>query len=222
MEELIIIMKKWFPLTTKYLSFVPLLLILFRKNKEQFSNEISAVKPYFYLLFIGAIYEIINIRIPSCYHFTVFTVLEFVALWYFFRKIFLKKYNYFLLLSLLIVLLETIIISFFWICDLSDKMDAYLAIPISVFIFTSSFLWFKKLFEKETVYSLWKDPVFYFLSGLIIYFSGGLFISLLLYEITIITGLPETYWLIYLFGAIFMRIMMAVGVWKATEKKPYP
>ena len=213
------VMKKWMPEATIYLSFPPLLLLYLRQTKKQFDTELSAIKPYLYLLFIGAVYEIINTKIPSCYHFTAFTVLEFLALWYFFKKIFLRKYDYFIWFSLLVVLVETIIILFYWECNTGSKMDGYLAIPISVFVFASSFLWFKQLFEKETVFSLWKTPLFYFLSGLIIYFAGGLFISLLRYQLNILIGLPQTYWLFYLFGAIFMRIMMIVGVWKATEKK---
>ncbi len=88
------VMKKWMPEATIYLSFPPLLLLYLRQTKKQFDMELSAIKPYFYLLFIGAVYEIIFttiLKVPACYWWSLFTILEFLALWYFFKKIFLKN-----------------------------------------------------------------------------------------------------------------------------------
>ena len=62
--------------------------------------------------------------------------------------------------------------------------------------------------------------MFYFISGLMIYFSVGVFVSLLIYDLKVITGLSEKYWIIFIIVALIMRLMITIGIWIGTEKKP--
>lgn len=214
--------KELLPLIATILAFSPLTITFFRKTNPCFKDEMLAIKPYLWLIFIGAFYELIFtsfLRIPSAYWFTAYTFLEFLALWYFFRELLGLRYMYFFKATMFIVTVGFLIILYYWEYDIHTTLEAYLLVPILLFVFISSFIWFKDLFNKGMI-SLWIIPSFYFISGLIIYFSGGFFISLLYDKLKIVTGLSETNWLVFVSGLIIMYIMITIGVWKGTEKKP--
>lgn len=204
-------------------SVLPLLLLYLREVKRIHADAVLAIKPYLWLMLIGAFYELIFtglLKIPSAYWFTAYTFLEFLVLWYFFRKLFLNKHKYFFFLSLVIVSLGFILVLFYWSLAVHRKLEGYLSVPISLFIFISVFRYYKKLFFKAELVSLWITPVFYFISGLMIYFSVGVFVSLLIYDLKVITGLSEKYWIIFIIVALIMRLMITIGIWIGTEKKP--
>ncbi len=117
-----------------------------------------------------------------------------------------------------IVIVVFLIILYYWEYNIHTTLEAYFLVPILLFVFISSFIWFKDLFNNEMT-SLLIIPSFYFISGLIIYFSGGFFISLLFDQLKIITGLSETNWLVFVVMAIIMHIMMVIGVWVGDERK---
>lgn len=202
------------------LSAIPILLLFLRKQLHDFKNELSAIKPFLWLLFIGAVYEIVFthiLRIPSSVWFTLYTLLEFMVLWYFFYKL-LNYYSTYLKTALLLIVIISTVALFYWEYEKHAQIEGYLAIPVSIFIFTSSVLWFKSLFKAKDVIPLIQLPSFYFISGLVIYFAGTVFVSLIIYQLKLITGFYEKYWLVFVIVSYIMRIMMAVGVWKATEK----
>lgn len=204
-------------------SALPVLFLGIRKPVKKHEEELSAIKPFLWLMLLGAIYEVIFtgfFRIPTGYWFTAYAFLEFFALWYFFKYLFKKSYTYFLNASLFFLMICFGIALYFWQYSLHEKIEAYLSIPICIFVFTSSFLWFRQLFEKKEPIPLLSNSAFYFISGLVIYFAGGTFVSLLIYEIKILTGFFEKYWVVYVFVALLMRIMMTIGVWVGTERKP--
>lgn len=202
---------------------IPLIILFFRKPDSGFTKEFQAVKPYLWLMFIGAFYELVFtklLKIPSAYWFTAYGFLEFLALFYFFKKLFIDRYRFFFIVFFLITFFCFLTILKYWEMNISQKLDGYFSVPVSLFVFSSSFLWFKELFEKPDIQSLFKIPSFYFISGLILYFAGAVFVSLLIYEIGVVTHLARTYWMVFVVMAIIMHIMMVIGVWVGTEKKP--
>jgi hypothetical protein len=97
--------------------------------------------------------------------------------------------------------------------------DSYLQVIESVFVITAVMLWMKYAFINLQEDSLLKFPHFYFISGLLFYFSGTLFLYLLgslIFHNEIEYFLD--YWMLNLFFNIFLKILLLIGIWKAQVK----
>ena len=205
------------------MGIAPLLILFFRNVSSRYYSLIKAIKPYLWLLLIGSLYELIVttiLEIPSGFWFTLYTYLEFLTLWYFFRKLLPKTLQVFSYVLILLITLGFLLVLFNWRIDIHQLLEAYIVVPISVFVFTYVFVWCRELFKRDELVSLWQMPDFYFLSGLFIYFSVGVLASLLIYELGKVTGIFSKYWIVFVVVSIIMRIMMIIGVIKATAKKP--
>lgn len=204
------------------ISALPLFFLRFRKISKSYKIDLLAIKPYLWLLFLGSFYELvfsILLKIETAYWFTAYTLLEFLMLWYFFSRILRGNYKSFFYISFLLVLAAFLITLYYWSIEFHSKLEGYLYVPISLFVFACVFLYYKLLFKKTHLVPIWKTPAFYFTNGLMIYFSVGVFVSLLIYDLRIITGFFKKYWVIYIMVSYIMRIMMVIGVWKGTERK---
>lgn len=205
------------------IGLVPMLILLFRDVSSRYYSVIRAIKPYFWLLFIGSLYELIAtkiLKIPSGFWFTLYTYLEFLTLWYFFRMLFPKTLRVFSYLLLILITIGFIFILMNWSYDIHHLLEAYLVVPTSIFVFIHVFLWCRELFKKTELVSLWEMPISYFIGGLFVYFSLGVLPSLLIYQIIKTTGFFSKYWMVFIAASILMRIMMIIGLLKATAKKP--
>lgn len=204
------------------IGLLPLLLIFLRKPKQDYAYEIKAIKPFLWLLFIGSIYEIVfsTILLVSVGPWIrAYYLFEFVTLYYFFRKLFVNRYRLVLNSFLIVFVISWIVSLFFWGKVHRLKIDGYLSIQESLLVFTFVLIWFKQLFKGTEFVPLWQTPLFYFLTGFLFYFGGTVFVNLLIDDIFKITGLISKYWLVSVLLNIAMRILLCIGVWKATEKR---
>ena len=200
---------------------VILIFILITQSlKNKFKYDISGIKPYVWLLFLGSLYEFFftrMLRVPSGYWTTLYTLLEFLSLSYFFYLT-LKKCK--ILFSVFTLLFLGVYFSslFFW--ELKDhmKIEAYHLALETIFVFTYTVLWFKDLFKKPEIVPLWQNPDFYFITGNVLYFAGCIFLFLFIDVIYKSSGLISKYWILALFLGAVMRIMMIIGLLKATKK----
>ncbi|WP_330443752.1 hypothetical protein [Flavobacterium sp. C4GT6] len=202
-----------------------ILLIYFyytRSPRKELYNEFKVIKPFVWLMFIGELYEVIFsiiLFVKTAYWTTLYSLLEFLAFNYMFYKL-LKKYKT-LYSTFNIVFLTFYITSlFFWNIDNHNIVEGYYGAIETVFIIIWAILWFKDLFKKDEVVSLWRMPAFYYVLGAVIYLCGGVIPVLFTGHLFKATGLWTKYWLVFLILGTFMRIMMIIGLLKATVKKP--
>src|SRR5688572_3811086 len=86
-----------FIIFTVIIGVAPLSILFFRKPKQSQKHFIAAIKPFLWLLFIGAIYEIVFtaiLYINTAPWMRLYYLLEFLTLCYFFKKLFDDRYKY--------------------------------------------------------------------------------------------------------------------------------
>lgn len=212
-----------FVIFTIVIGIVPLLILFFRKPKQSQKHFITAIKPFLWLLFIGAIYEIVFTAIfyvNTDLWMRLYYLLEFLTLCYFFRKLFENRYKYVLIAFLIVFTVAWLAACVLWFKIQPMKADGYLAVLETIFVYTFVVLWLKELFLKMEIESLWQAPIFYVICGFVLYFVGTVFMFLMISDIFNITRKISKYWLISNVLNLFMRTLLFISVWKATQKKP--
>lgn len=199
---------------------VPFLYFLLIKDK--ISNKINATKPFLILVFLSGIYEFIFttlLKWDVSNWFVIYSITSFFTIFYFYTTIttginkLLRVVSFiFFLLLLLILFLSFGKEDFF---KISSWIDTY----TTVFIFIYSIIWFKKIFQELEYDTLWESPYFYFVSGLILYHFGNLFLFLMIELIYKNDNyLFQYYWLLNIVLLILLRTLLIVGIWKARVK----
>ncbi|MCL9807627.1 hypothetical protein NAT51_19045 [Flavobacterium amniphilum] len=152
---------------------------------------------------------------PSIW-FKVYTTIEFFVLIQYFYRLLKGKYTY---LHYFFGILYSVCFGFILYQGKIDNFmdgDDYLQLIESVFVIIAILLWMKYAFINLEEDSLLKYPHFYFISGLLFYFSGTFFLYLL--GSVILENEKEyfiDYWMLNLFFNIFFRILLLIGIWKA-------
>lgn len=86
-------------------------------------------------------------------------------------------------------------------------------VPIIIMVLIFSLKWFKELFEKTEVPDLWSNGNFYFVSGLLIYYSATFVLFMLSSFLIEVSQHFYDYWLVNVIATLFLRIMLSLGVW---------
>ena len=208
-------------LITLLLGIVPVIHTLLLKNKR---NSIGPIKPFLYLTAFSSIYEIIFtflLKKDVKIWFTAYDIVEFLLIFYFFFKLNFPKYR-----ILLYIFLALSVISFipnFFVIHKSIhhflNVQAFSSGVITVFVFIMTFLWFRDIFKKMEIPSLWKTPEFYYISGLFIYHSTTFFLFLLSDVILNIDAEKfMDYWLLNIIATFILRTLLIIGVWKTPHR----
>lgn len=206
---------------TIVVGLIPLSLLLLRKVKQEDHEQLSFLKPFLWLLFIGSVYELVFstiLYITTGPWIRLYYLLEFLVLYYFFRKFFGTSYRFLLNFFLISYCILWVILTLLWYKIDHSKGDSFLGVGEAVFVYIFVMLWIRQLFKSTQNESLFESPLFYFISGFIIYFVGGFFVELLIHDIYESTGFITKYFIIGVLLNLVMRILAIVGVWKATEK----
>ena len=200
-----------------FTGILPLLLVF--KRKRAFDKNHSIV-PFLWLTGMATFYEFIGsvvLKINTFYWFQLYPLLSFLALYYFF--FYLLESNHKKLFRILFILFSiTYSISFFF-CSDDDRFisSAINRSAITVFVFISTLLWLKNLFEKMDVPNLWQNDTFYFIAGLIIYYAS----TILLFLSTIFIYNSDLYfydfWLVNIIATLILRVLLSIGVWKMKQ-----
>lgn len=194
---------------------IPLLIIWKHNNKFDKKNPIY---PYIVAVFVASLYEFFGtdlLKINSTYWLLVYKTLAITTLQYYFYHILNKKYK-----ALFITFSVIFIATFgYYLSHFNDKgvleFNGYLNAIITTLVIVSSILWFKQ-FEWKTIHSDTKlDPNLYFLAGLLIVYSGTLFLHL--YSSNLYSNNKDlffTFWMLNIFLNIVNRTLLIVGVCK--------
>jgi len=180
-------------------------------------NVIKNIFPYVLLVAFSSFVDIILIDIlkfDSDKWSTIYLCIEIIVLSKVFDNIVGLKFR---LVS--VFFLFFFFLSLFYFTVLTDiystvKYDGILSIITFIYIIIFSINWFISIFKTVEVPSLLDVSLFYFVSGLIIYSSGTLFLFLMSDEIKN-SGLSlYHYWVVNLVLVLFFRILLIISIWK--------
>lgn len=192
------------------------LLIFFLKSKKL--KEASLL---IYLIGFGALYELIFtifLKFNSEIWFKTYSYFEFITLLIFFRKLIGLSQSVFYFIATLYSLMFTALAVLFFKHINVNIFELFIPVSNCLLIYTCSTKWTIQQFEKLENSSLFHFPVFYILSGMILYYSGTFFIfgletifrytksSILLY-----------FWYINLVLLFVYRLSFYIAIWKAKK-----
>lgn len=199
---------------TLFSGIIPFAIFLSKKKILDFKEPIM---PFIWLTALASLYEFFGttlLRFNTSYWFQIYSLLEYITLYYFFFRLFRPSYKILFKIFLATGLLVYLISFFFWTSESALVSLGINIGPITLFVLTFSFLWFKDLFLRIDKKDPLKNPVFYFITGLSVYFSSVFFLFLLSHFIfTQGLGL-NAYWQINIAALLLLRISLIIGVWK--------
>lgn len=195
-------------------------LLFFFLIKRKVHEEVYFILPFLYVVFIAGLYEFIctilfglNVK----YWFIIYNFLSFATLVYFYL---LKKQFRILhiIFSILFISITTISFSFYS-CDNFIQISSYYKILQTVMILTFSVLWIKRVFLDLELRSLLESSTFYFISGLLLYYSGTVFLFLLSNMIFKMDKSSfQDYWMLNVVLNLVLRTLLIIGIWKGCTK----
>jgi hypothetical protein len=195
------------------------LLLYFYLNKQLLDNLNIY---YLVLLFgLGALSELsfsIILNFDSQYWFKIYSYLEFLTLLLFFRKLIdITQSVFYFIIILYSIIYAFLAVMFFNKINI-NLFELFIPIANCLIVFTGSTKWTIQQFEKLETSSLLHFPVFYILSGMILYYSGTFFIFGL-ETIFRYTKSPTLlyFWYINLLLLFIYRLSFYIAIWKAKK-----
>lgn len=150
------------------------------------------------------------------YYFIVYVILEFLVLVYIFSFMKIASKFYFLIFTLFFFISLLILIRYIDTITLL-QMNAYLSVINFMLVISFGFLWFKDCFLNLRFTSLLDSPFFFFIFGIIIYYSGVLTLFFLSQHIDESSLSLHSYWILN-FAFILINIsFMILCLWKARK-----
>ena len=207
-----------------YLTIIVILFSIILLPFFQFSKRKSSVlnSNYLILLFlIGGIYELIFTMLlgyNSQIWFKIYSYLEFLTLLLFFRKLIdITQSVFYFIIILYSIIYAFLAVMFFNKINI-NLFELFIPIANCLLVFTGSTKWTIQQFEKLETSSLLHFPVFYILSGMILYYSGTFFIFGL-ETIFRYTKSPTLlyFWYINLLLLFIYRLSFYIAIWKAKK-----
>lgn len=199
---------------TLFLGVVPMSIFLFRvKSKEK------AFIPLLILFVLASTYEAIAsfvLRINVLSWFQIYSLLEFLSIYYLFKKLLQKRPMVYIFLSL--GLFIVIYLYSFEYCFNEGfsflKAKGINRVFLTLFIIVSSFLWVKQIFEQKIILKLYEEPGFYFVMGLFMHYCITISLFILSNSIANSSLYFADYWLLNIISSLILRIVIIIGVWK--------
>jgi hypothetical protein len=194
-------------------------LLYFLVAKRQYSIQLKAILPFVTLTFFSSLYELIGTLTLGwnvSYWFIIYNILSFFCVFYFYYHLLQKQFSKLFLLILALFFIFSIFLcinfrieDFFVVCSYLDTF-------ITFFILFFTIIWFRKLINDAHIDNLLASSNFYFISGLILYFCGTLFLFLFanhLYKVD--SEMFQSYWALNIILNLILRFLLLVGLWKA-------
>lgn len=200
-----------------FIGIIPLLILLLKKRVFDFKEPII---PFVWLTAFATLYEFIGtglLEIKTSYWFQMYSFLEIVTLSYFFSKLFQPKYKTAFRIFLVLLVTTYSFSFFFWNENAGLIPNAINKTPLTFFVLTFAFLWFKELFKKMEIQNPWQNANFYFVSGFSVYYSSTFFLFLLGSFIFKSNVYFYDYWLINIMATFVLRTLLIIGVWKMKQ-----
>jgi hypothetical protein len=194
-------------------------LLYFLVAKRQYSIQLKAILPFVTLTFFSSLYELIGTLTLGwnvSYWFIIYNILSFFCVFYFYYHLLQKQFSKLFLLILALFFIFSIFLcinfrieDFFVVCSYLDTF-------ITFFILFFTIIWFRKLINDAHIDNLLDSSNFYFISGLILYFCGTLFLFLFanhLYKVD--SEMFQSYWALNIILNLILRFLLLLGLWKA-------
>ncbi len=207
---------------TIFYGLVPLFLLI------TFNYRLSNIKniyPFVFVVFIASLYEFIGtvlFKINVENWFLIYGTLAFFSIQYFFYDILNNRFKFlFIAFTTSYVVLLIISIYYYFSFKSSDYLvvNSFLIVFQTITILFFSILWFIKVFHEIKIDDLSQSPHFYFISGLIISYSGSVFLFLTAsYIYASDKSNFQYYWLLNIILNLVLRTLLIVGIWKARVK----
>lgn len=210
-------MYKAFFYITLFIGIIPLLILLIKRKAFAFNTPIV---PFIWLTALATLYEFIGsvvLQINTAYWFQLYSLLELIALYYFFYKLFSSSHKKTLLVFASILMLTYGLSFLFWNENSKFISKAINKTPLTLFVCFFSFVWFKNLFEKAKIVNPWRDPTYCFVSGLAMYYSTTLFLFLLSSFFFVSKSYFYDYWLVNIMAAFILRTFLIMGAWNMKQ-----
>ena len=199
---------------------LPLIVFLFKK--KNLNDEVTSMFPYIFFVFIASLYEYIGtilLELNVKYWFVIYEFLISLALFYFFYDLFKgtkKKIFYFFIFVFVFITVNVFII---WDGNNFFDISSYYNLLQTIFILNFSVLWIKKIFVSLELESFTSSSTFYFISGLVLYYCGTVFLFLLS---NLILKMDKTtfqdYWMLNIILNLVLRTLLIIGIWKGQVK----
>lgn len=193
------------------------MVLFFKKRAFDFKEPIT---PFIWLTAVATLYEFIGtvlLKINTTYWSQLYSLLEFLALFYFFFKLFKPSYKNLFRIFLILLLIAYCTSFFFWTDKNSFITRAINKVPVTLFVLTFSFFWVRQLFHKMRISDPLQNPGFYFVSGFSVYYSSTIFLFLLSRFIFDSSLYFNDYWLINIMATLILRTSLIIGVWKMKQ-----
>ena len=202
---------------TKIIGIIPLI-IYFSVKKV---NKITVyLFPFVFLMAIASLYELIGtdlLQIDTKIWFRIYALLEFLTILYFYYKLLKHKIMYVLLAIIYLLIYSYLLID--WSPSQKGFNDLPLNIAITLVVVFSSCLWFVEVFKKLEDTPLHKRTDFFYISGLLIYFTGTFLVFL---TADYLKDDPNyrilDYWILIVIFNLILRTILIFTVWKARIK----
>ncbi len=183
---------------------------------------IKPIEPFLWVVCIASLYEFLGtfvLKLNSEYWFIIYNFLAFFSIHYFFFKLLKGSYKYvFILFGILFLILS--VFSFYeWeninYLDINSYYNSLQTLAVLFF----SMLWIVRVFTNLELKSLTNSPMFYFVSGLILYYSGNVFLFLLSsYIFKIDKSNFQAFWMLIVILNLVLRTLLIVGIWKGRQQ----
>lgn len=209
--------------STLFIGFVPLILLFYKKLAFHFSYP---TLPFIWLTAIATIYEYVGtylMRIGSAYWFHIYTLLSFLAIYYFFYQELKTEKKKLLVVFFAFGIISYAIITYFWMINNQFVENILNTIFRTFFVIVLAFFWLKKeykllyktsIFNETSSISLLNSAKFYFLSGIIIYYCTTFFLFLSRNYIYINSSFLQDFWMVNVLATLILRISLIASVWK--------
>lgn len=199
------------------LGVLPFLIYLKGSKRNQITDYLL---PFIVLVFFASLYEYIGtlmLKLGTAYWFRIYSFLEFYTVWYFYYKIFNFKKAY-LFYGIFYFFLYTYLLIDWSPYDKEIK-DLPLNLAITFMVIVSSFLWFLDVFKKMEDKPLYLRAEFYYISILLIYFSGTFLVFLMAdYILTNESINILDYWVLIIIFNVILRGTLIFAIWRARFK----
>lgn len=184
-------------------------------------TNISAIVPFLVVVFVASLYEFFGTSILRLNYenwYLIYKVLAFSGILYFFNNISQIKKS---LIWITVLTFIALFILTFTVWQEIQYLDigAYFNLCLTIIVAIFSTIWFKETFEKLETDSLWNNPYYIFIAGLIIYYFGTALLFIMAnYLFTKDPKLFQEYWFLNIILNFVLRTCLIVGILKARTK----
>ena len=177
------------------------------------------ILPFTLVVFIASLYEFVGsflLKINVEYWFLIYGMMAFIGIHYYFYYLLNKRFRLFFTISAIIFIISYVSSIMLRLSEDFFIMKSLFKVYQTIIILVFSFLWFTKIFQELKSESLLQSSDFYYVSGLLIYYCGTVFLFLSASSIYATDQSKfQYYWLLNIILNFVIRTLLIVGIWKA-------